>query len=220
MSGGRILRSLILGAPGSGKGTISSRLVRDFKLKHLASGDILRNQIAEKTEVGVEAEQYLQKGQLVPDPLIVALISSELTSVKQNWLLDGFPRTVSQAESLSQTQEINLVLNLDVPFDTIRERLENRWIHASSGRVYHTIWNPPKNAGKDDETGEALIQRNDDKPETVTRRLKLYNEMTLPLLDYYRKLGVLQSFHGTESDVIYPQIKDFLEPFVSDFFKK
>jgi len=216
-SSSKIFRSLIIGAPGSGKGTISSRLVRDYKLKHLASGDLLRNQIAAKTDVGLEAEKYLSKGQLVPNPLIVQLMSKELNKLNESWLLDGFPRTISQAEELASTQRINMVINLDVPFETIRQRLEKRWIHESSGRTYHTDWSPPKSPGKDDITGETLTQREDDKPETVKRRLQLYEELTRPLLEYYRSEGVLQSFHGTESNVMYPMIQQALDAYLKDF---
>jgi len=216
-SSSKIFRSLIIGAPGSGKGTISSRLVRDYKLKHLASGDLLRNQIAAKTDVGLEAKKYLSKGQLVPNPLIVQLMSKELNKLNESWLLDGFPRTISQAEELASTQRINMVINLDVPFETIRQRLEKRWIHESSGRTYHTDWSPPKSPGKDDITGETLTQREDDKPETVKRRLQLYEELTRPLLEYYRSEGVLQSFHGTESNVMYPMIQQALDAYLKDF---
>lgn len=216
MSTGKIIRAIILGAPGSGKGTISARLVNDFRLKHLASGDILRNQIAAKTDAGKQAEEFLLKGDLVPDELMVTLMGKELGSLNQSWLLDGFPRTLLQAKALSSSQKVDFVINLDVPFDTIRQRLEKRWIHKPSGRVYHTDWSPPKVDGVDDETGEELIQREDDKPATVQWRLKLYDNNTRPLLEYYKKLGVLHSFYGTESNVMYPKIKDCLIDYVQE----
>lgn len=217
---GKIFRALILGAPGSGKGTVSSRIVRDFKLKHLASGDILRNQIAAQTDVGLQAEDYLSKGDLVPDELMVRLMSKELQTLQQSWLLDGFPRTLLQAKALSASQKVDCVINLDVPEETIRQRLEKRWIHKQSGRVYHTDWSPPRVAGLDDETGEELIQREDDKPETVQWRLKLYDNMTRPLLDYYKKLDVLHTFHGTESNIMYPYIKETLLEYMRDTDEK
>lgn len=218
-TGGRILRSLIVGAPGSGKGTISSRIVRDFKLAHLASGDLLRNQIAANTEVGTQAHKYIKDGQLVPDGIITKLMASELQSMNTSWLLDGFPRTLPQAEALNSIENVDLVLNLDVPFDTIRSRLEARWIHEPSGRVYNLNWSPPKNEGLDDVTGEPLTQREDDKPATVQRRLKTYEDMTKPLLDFYSNIGVLHSFSGTESDVMYPVMKEFLDGYLQDFHK-
>jgi len=202
MSAGRIIRALILGAPGSGKGTISSRLVNDFNLKHLASGDVLRNQITAQTDVGKEAEVFIKEGSLVPDELMVKLMDKELANIHHSWLMDGYPRTLLQAKALGASQPIDLVVNLDVPFDIIRQRLEKRWIHKPSGRVYHTDWSPPKVPGVDDETGEELVQRDDDKPETVQWRLKLYDNTTKPLIDYYKELGLLHSFTGNESNVI------------------
>jgi len=121
-----------------------------------------------------------------------------------------------QAKALSSTQKIDFVINLDVPFETIRQRLEKRWIHKPSGRVYHTDWSPPKAAGLDDVTGEELIQREDDKPATVQWRLKPYDNMTKPLIEYYKKQGVLHSFYGTESNIIYPHIKSTLLDFLRE----
>lgn len=206
----RLFKAIIMGPPGSGKGTISSRIVRDFGLKHLSSGDLLRSQVSNQTEAGKEAKQYIGSGQLVPDVLMVRLILNELKPLNQNWLLDGFPRTVSQAESLSKQEEVSSVINLDVPFETIIQRLQGRWVHPGSGRVYNLEWNPPKEHGKDDVTGEPLIQRDDDKPETVRARLETYQKQTTPVLDYYRQKGLLQEFQGTESDKIWPHVQKYL----------
>ena len=126
-------------------------------------------------------------------------------------LLDGFPRTLDQAKVLDEKLGLNMVLNLEVPEEEIISRLENRRVHVASGRVYHLIWNPPKVDGKDDVTGEALIQRPDDAREAIHERLTLYNELTRPLIDYYEDKGVLQTFAGTESNVIYPKMKNFVE---------
>ncbi|PIK59757.1 adenylate kinase 3-like [Apostichopus japonicus] len=199
-----------MGPPGSGKGTISSRIVGEFGLKHLSSGDLLRSQVSNQTEAGKEAKKYIGSGQLVPDDLMVRLILNELTSMKQDWLLDGFPRTVSQAESLSKQEQVNTVVNLDVPFDTIIQRLEGRWVHPGSGRVYNLEWNPPKEKGKDDVTGEDLIQREDDKPETVRARLETYQKQTTPVLDFYREKHLLREFQGTESNKIWPHVQKYL----------
>ncbi|KAK3730607.1 hypothetical protein QZH41_018819 [Actinostola sp. cb2023] len=224
------VHAIIMGPPGSGKGTVSERIVRNFGLDHLSSGDLLRSHIQNQTELGKEAQKYIDKGNLVPDDVMVDLILKELDQRKSSWLLDGFPRTVSQAEELSRKQTIDIVVNLDVPFETIIERIKQRWIHFASGRVYNLEFNPPKvpaarqviinilinvgncfNKGKDDVTGESLIQREDDKPDTVMARLKKYEELTKPLIEYYSKIEKVQSFAGTETNVIWPLVKKYLQ---------
>ncbi|GAB6029014.1 hypothetical protein CHUAL_004802 [Chamberlinius hualienensis] len=206
----RLIKSVIMGAPGSGKGTISARIVRDFGLKHLSSGDALRSQIMNKTEVGMQAKQYIEKGQLVPDSLITKLLSNEITSLNENWLLDGFPRTRAQAESLGKFSDVNLVINLDVPDEVIIDRIKGRWTHLASGRIYHTEFNPPEKPGVDDITGEPLVQREDDKEEVVRNRLKTYHSITKPVLEFYREQKILEEFHGRESNEIYPRVHTFL----------
>ncbi|EDO42583.1 predicted protein [Nematostella vectensis] len=200
-----------MGPPGSGKGTVSERIVRDFGVEHLSSGELLRHHVQNHTDLGEEAQAYILKGELVPDELMVDLILHELDAKKGNWLLDGFPRTVGQAETLSEKHKIDVVVNMDVPFATIVDRIKQRWVHAVSGRVYNLEFNPPKVEGKDDITGEPLTQREDDKPETVMARLKKYEEQTKPLIEYYNKKGVLASFSGTETNVIWPRVKKYLQ---------
>jgi nucleoside-triphosphate--adenylate kinase len=209
-STGRLTRAAILGAPGSGKGTLSSRLVTDFNFKHVSSGDLLRREIHEESELGQSAAAYIKSGDLVPDTLVVDLVVNNLET-SQPFLLDGFPRTIEQAKILDEHVSLNLVLNLEVPEEEIISRLENRRVHVASGRVYHLVWNPPKEEGRDNETGEALIQRPDDTREAIVDRLRNFRELTLPLIDYYDRKGVLLTFKGTESNVIYPEMKTAVE---------
>merc|ERR1712072_1499926 len=143
---------------------------------------------------------------------MVGLVSSELKKLGSlAWLLDGFPRTQAQAEALQAETPVNVVVNLCVPFETIIERVKDRWIHPGSGRVYNLIFNPPKVDGKDDETGEDLIQREDDKPESVKNRLEVFSKNTKPVLDFYREMGILKDFHGTESMKIWPHVDKHLK---------
>lgn len=206
-----VFRAVIMGAPGSGKGTVSSRIAQSFGLKHLSSGDMLRANIEAKTDLGLLMKSCIDQGQLVPDDVISRLILSSLRGLeKTSWLLDGFPRTVAQAEALDCVYDVDSVINLDVPFQTIRERLTSRWVHLPSGRVYNIDFNPPKKPGLDDVTGEPLVQRDDDSPETVSRRLKDYERQTQPVLEYYRSKGVLETFSGTETNKIWPLVHTFL----------
>ena len=140
------LRLIILGAPGSGKGTISSRIVKEFRLTHLSSGDILRSNIQNKTELGLEVKEMVSKGKLIPDDMITKLMLTELKKLNEvSWLLDGYPRTISQAKELDKNRfDVDRVINLNVPFEEIINRLKKRWIHPASGRVYNLDFNPPK----------------------------------------------------------------------------
>ncbi|XP_053825115.1 GTP:AMP phosphotransferase AK3, mitochondrial isoform X3 [Vidua chalybeata] len=146
--------------------------------------EVIRQRIL---EVGILAKSYIDQGQLIPDHIMTQLMLNEIKGLDQyNWLLDGFPRTVAQAEALDKECHIDTVINLDVPFETIKCRLTARWIHPASGRVYNLEFSPPKVQGIDDITGEQLVQRDDDKPETVSKRLQAYDAQTKPVLEYYR----------------------------------
>nr|BAN20862.1 adenylate kinase 3 [Riptortus pedestris] len=205
-------RAVILGAPGSGKGTISSRIVRKFEMKHISSGDILRNHILNKTPLGLDAKKYMDKGQLVPDEVMIGVVLSEIEkSSGNNWLLDGFPRTRKQAEILYKKAPIDAAMNLVVPFDVIIDRIQKRWVHLPSGRVYNIDFNAPKTPGLDDVTGEKLVQRDDDKPESVQKRLDIYSKTLGPVLEFYKEEGILEEFSGRTSDEIWPSVFKYLQ---------
>ncbi|CAM0136154.1 Adenylate kinase 2 [Umbelopsis sp. WA50703] len=205
------LRLLLIGSPGSGKGTQSERIQKNFSAAHISSGDSLRKNIAEKSEVGLAAALAMNNGKLVSDDLMTIVIKNELDQLNsENWLLDGFPRTIDQARILDQMlnksfQPLNLVINLSVPEEVILGRIMDRWVHIPSGRVYNLSYNPPKVTGRDDVTGEPLSKRADDNPDTFKVRLENHRSMTKPLLEHYK--DILVTLHGNTSDEIYPQIE-------------
>lgn len=214
---GKLLKTLILGAPASGKGTISSRIVKKYAVAHVSSGDKLRDHIEKQTDLGKEVKKYLNEGKLVPDDVMIKFMITELKKVEDKpWLLDGFPRTVGQADALWKVQPVDVVVNLVVPFDVIIDRVKNRWVHLPSGRVYNIGFNTPKVEGKDDETGEDLVQRPDDKPEAVRKRLEIYESVTRPVIEFYKAKGILKEFEGRTSDEIWPKVTAYLDP----IFKK
>ncbi|GMM28338.1 adenylate kinase [Martiniozyma asiatica (nom. inval.)] len=209
------LRLLLLGAPGSGKGTVTSRLLRQLPSIHaLSTGDLLRREIQNGSALGIQAKSTIAKGALLPDSLMTSLVKQELKNtgwINESFLLDGFPRTLGQAKLLDTTlgesgHNINLVVELNVPIDVIVDRVCNRWIHPSSGRVYNLKYNPPKVTGKDDITGEDLVQRQDDTEETVRIRLNKYLEEVDALREYYKERGVWTSVSGETSDIVFPKL--------------
>ncbi|KAK7086338.1 GTP:AMP phosphotransferase ak3, mitochondrial [Halocaridina rubra] len=167
------------------------------------------------SDLGLKAQTYMKDGKLVPDDVMVKLISSELAKINlPTWLLDGFPRTQPQAEALTQHERLDLVLSLEVPHEIIIDRLKCRWTHLPSGRIYNTDFNPPKVPGKDDMTGEPLVQREDDKPESIRKRLELYASNTTPLKNFFEELGILQTFSGTESNEIWPRVHKYMQNYL------
>lgn len=224
MSKSQALRAILVGPPGSGKGTISAMIMKNFGLRHVSSGDLLRTTLQEPEHQSlthdwrVRLEQAMKEGKLVPDDVIERIVLSELKKkdVGENngWLLDGFPRTVTQAESLLNQVQVDMMLNLDVPDQTIIDRLQGRWVHISSGRIYHTTFNPPKIKGRDDVTGELLIQREDDRPDIVQKRLHLYHQQTKPVINHFNQLGLLKTYSGTESKVLWPLIESDIKTFL------
>ncbi len=191
---------IMLGAPGTGKGTIAGILTKELGIPQVSTGDIFRKHIKEKTELGILAEKYISQGKLVPDDVTIGLVENRLkeSDVQNGIILDGFPRTVKQAEELDKILEkegkqVDLVINLNTPEDEIVERIVNRRICPNCKAVYNLILNPPKQEGICDKCGEKLVQRKDDNPETVKLRFNSYIEQTSPLVDYYDKKGNLYS---------------------------
>lgn len=206
------MRIILLGAPGAGKGTQAQFICERFHIPHLSTGDMLRAARRAGSELGRQAESYMEAGELVPDELIIALVKERIAEpdCANGFLFDGFPRTIPQAEALeSEGVNVDRVVEIDVPDDEIVRRLSGRRVHEASGRVYHVLFNPPQVDGRDDETGEELVQRDDDREETVRKRLEVYHEQTRPLVDFYRELASSKpsaSYHrisgmGTVDDI-------------------
>ena len=186
------MRMILLGAPGAGKGTQAQFLTEAYAIPQISTGDMLRAAVKARTELGAKVEQVMAAGGLVTDEIIIALVKARIREddCRQGFLFDGFPRTIPQAEALVQAQvEIDVVLEIEVPDDEIVKRLGGRRVHLDSGRIYHVSFSPPRIANIDDETGEELIQREDDKEETIRKRLALYHQQTKPLVDFYKKLA-------------------------------
>ncbi len=186
------MRVILLGAPGAGKGTQARFITEKFGIPQISTGDMLRAAVKAGTPLGLQVKDVMASGGLVSDDLIIALIKERLTQpdCANGFLFDGFPRTIPQAEALQQAGvALDAVLEIAVEDEEIVQRISGRRVHEASGRVYHVIHNAPKVAGKDDETGEDLIQRPDDSEETVRKRLALYHEQTKPLVDFYSKLS-------------------------------
>ena len=182
------MRLILLGPPGAGKGTQAQFIREKFGIPQISTGDMLRAAVKAGTPLGKEAKKVMYAGQLVSDEIIIGLVKERLREpdCKRGYLFDGFPRTIPQAEALKDAGVgLDYVLEIDVPDADIITRMTGRRVHPASGRVYHLQFNPPKTEGKDDATGEALIQRDDDKPETVKKRLEVYRKQTRPLVDYY-----------------------------------
>ena len=183
------MKLILLGAPGAGKGTQAAFICKKFNIPQISTGDMLRSQVKARTPLGLEAKKFMDAGGLVPDEVIINMVKNRLQEddCKNGYLFDGFPRTIPQAEAMKAANvAIDVVLEVDVPDAVIIERMAGRRVHLPSGRTYHVKYNPPKNEGKDDITGEDLIQRDDDKEETVKKRLEVYHQQTKPLVDFYK----------------------------------
>jgi adenylate kinase len=200
------LNLILFGPPGAGKGTQAERLRGDFRLAFISTGEMLRANVADGTELGQEAKKYMDAGDLVPDDLIVKMAAARLEEddARDGFILDGFPRTIAQAEALdAQLQQlgrrITAALLIDVPDDEVVKRISGRRVCVKAGHNYHVDYDPPKNPGICDQDGSRLIQREDDKPEVVRNRLVVYNEKTAPLIEYYDERGLMRRIDGTRS---------------------
>ncbi|HEV7584976.1 MAG TPA: adenylate kinase [Solirubrobacteraceae bacterium] len=201
------LNLILLGPPGAGKGTQAERLREDFGLPHIATGDILRGQVAEGTELGRQAQRYMDAGELVPDDLIVKMITERINAgdARDGFLLDGFPRNREQADALADAlasldRRLSAVLLIDVPDEEVVRRLAGRRVCVKNpSHIYHVDFDPPKHEGVCDQDGSRLMQRDDDKEETIRKRLDVYHAQTEPLIDYYDRAGLLRRFDGQRS---------------------
>ena len=196
----------MLGAPGAGKGTQAINIAKEYHIPHVSTGDIFRANIKNETKLGMEAKSYMDAGKLVPDELTIGMLLSRISEpdCKDGYVLDGFPRTIPQAESLKDAlsargEKIDFAVDIEVPDENIMNRMTGRRSCPKCGATYHVAFNPPKKENVCDECGSELVQRADDKPETVSSRLKVYHEQTQPLIEFYTKEGVLQRIDGTKS---------------------
>ena len=201
---------ILLGAPGAGKGTQAVRIAEKYKIPHISTGDILRQNIKEQTPVGIKAKAYIDKGQLVPDEVVVEIVALRIREddAKNGFLLDGFPRTIAQAEALDKITDIDTVINIDVDLDALSDRLTGRRVCSKCGESYHIS---TKKDGDCDKCGGTLMHRDDDKPETVNNRLKVYTESTKPLIDYYAKQKKLINVNGMQKiEDVFAEISEAL----------
>jgi len=213
ITGTMYLKIVLLGPPGSGKGTQAKRLMDELRVAHISTGDLLRESVKAKSELGVKAKEYMDAGKLVPDELVIALVSEKVSSLDGGFILDGFPRTIHQAKRLEGITSIDAVINLDVDEGILVERLTKRRSCRECGAVYHLLFNPPKDEGRCDKCGGELYQRSDDTESTVKQRLRTYRESTLPLVEYYQSKGVLLNVDGGEDiSEVFHSIMKALDP--------
>jgi len=210
---------ILLGAPGAGKGTQAKLIVEKYGIPQISTGDMLREAVAKGTELGKKAKEYMDRGELVPDEVVIGIVKERLKQpdCEKGFILDGFPRTLKQAEELDKMLEelgkkIDAVINVHVPEEEVVKRIVNRRTCKNCGAVYHLIYNPPKEEGKCDKCGGELYQRDDDKEETVRARYKVYKEQTEPLIEYYSKKGLLYNVDGTKSiEEVFEEIQKILD---------
>jgi len=210
---------IFLGPPGAGKGTQAKRVAEKYGIPQISTGDMLREAVAKGTELGKKAKEYMDKGELVPDEVVIGIVKERLQQpdCEKGFILDGFPRTLAQAEALDEmlkelNKKIDAVINIVVPEEEVVKRITNRRMCRNCGAVYHLIYAPPKEDNKCDKCGGELYQRDDDKEVTVRERYRVYRENTEPLIDYYRKKGVLYDVDGTKDiEGVWKEIEAILE---------
>lgn len=208
------MRIVLLGPPGAGKGTQAKNIAKEFGVPHISTGEMFRKAVAEKTPMGKKADEFMQRGLLVPDQIVVGIVEErlKLSDCEKGFILDGFPRTVAQAESLEellsrQALKLDAAVNIEVPQEELIERFTGRRVCESCGTPYHVKYNPPKAEGICDKCGNKLITRPDDNIETVTKRLKVYEKETQPLINFYKDRGLLVDIDGTRSiDEVFTEI--------------
>lgn len=200
------MKIIMLGAPGAGKGTQAKKIAEKYSIPHISTGDIFRANIKGGTELGMKAKSYMDQGQLVPDEVTIGMLLDRISEAdcENGYVLDGFPRTIPQAESLTAALEqrgekIDYAVNVDVPDENIVTRMSGRRACLACGATYHIVYSAPKTEGVCDTCGEKLVIREDDKPETVQKRLTVYHDQTQPLIDYYQNAGILVTVDGTKN---------------------
>lgn len=212
------MKIIMLGAPGAGKGTQAKQIAGKYSIPHISTGDIFRANIKNGTDLGKKAKEYMDQGLLVPDELTCDLVMDRIQQddCKNGFVLDGFPRTIPQAQALDAAltkigEKMDYAIDVDVPDENIVSRMSGRRACLDCGATYHVVSLPPKTEGKCDHCGSDLVLRDDDKPETVQKRLTVYHEQTQPLIDYYKKQGILKSVDGTQSmEAVFTAITDIL----------
>ena len=199
------MKIIMLGAPGAGKGTQAKKIAAKYQIPHVSTGDIFRANIKNGTELGMKAKSYMDAGGLVPDEITIGMLLDRIheADCENGYVLDGFPRTIPQAESLTEAlagmdEKIDYAVNVDVPDENIISRMSGRRACLNCGATYHIVYNPPKQEGVCDVCGDKLVLTDDDKPETVQKRLSVYHDQTQPLIEYYEKAGVLKQVDGTQ----------------------